>query len=105
MVKNMKVVIDGKVYNTQNSQKIACWENHYNCTDFYFEREELYKTKKGNWFLIGEGGALSKYSRRCGNGSTNGDGQKALTPDEAKEWLVDHDFQEEALNLFEFEEA
>jgi hypothetical protein len=92
----MKRVIEGKVYNTETATEIATWSNHYFPNDFHYCEETLYRTKKGAWFIAGEGGALSKYSRPCGsNGSCGGDGLEPISAKEAMEWLEQHEFTDE----------
>lgn len=68
----MKKVIEGKVYNTLTAEHIADNDNGCSIRDFHYCYEILYRTKKGNWFLYGEGGAMSKYSQPVGNNSTSG---------------------------------
>lgn len=83
----MKKIINGKVYNTDTAQFIGEWENNYNTGDFRYCREVLYKTKKGNYFVYGEGGPMSKYSKSCGNNSSTGSEDiELITPDEARMW-------------------
>lgn len=91
----MKRIIDGKVYNTQTAEGIASWHNGYYAGDFKRCEEALYRTKKGNWFLAGEGGPMSKYARLCGNGYSGGDGLEPITADQARQWLEDRDFTAE----------
>jgi len=104
----MKKVIDGKVYNTETAEEVHNWSNHYYRNDFGYCEETLYKTKKGNYFLYGEGGAMSKYSRPVGNnGQTGGDGITVMTKYEAVKWLENHDGDNVLIGLFseEIEEA
>jgi hypothetical protein len=86
----MKKVIDGKVYNTETAEKIGHWWNGYSNTDFNNCEESLYKTKKGQFFIAGEGGAFSKYSVSCGNGRGGGSGIVLLSENEAREWAEEH---------------
>lgn len=104
----MKKVIDGKMYNTETADEVATWSNHYYPNDFHYCEESLFRTKKGNWFLYGEGGAMSAYSRSVGNnGRGGGSDIRALTPDEARQWLEEKDQVEELERYFgsEIEEA
>jgi hypothetical protein len=104
----MKAVINGKRYDTETADLVAQWSNHYYPNDFHYCEEALYRTKKGNWFIHGEGGAMSSYSRPCGNnGSCGGEEIRVLTPDEAREWLEGKDRVEELELYFsdEIEEA
>lgn len=87
----MKKVIEGKLYNTETAEELASWHNGCSYNDFNYCREVLYRTKKGNYFIYGEGGAMSKYSRFCGNNSWDGgDDIVPLTIEEAKEWAETH---------------
>jgi hypothetical protein len=67
----MKAIIDGKTYNTETAEEIAGWHNDH--TGFTQYGEWIYKTKKGAYFVYGEGGAASPYSQPSGdNGYTGG---------------------------------
>ena len=61
----MKKVIDGKLYNTETAEKVASWANNYNRGDFNRVDQDLYLTKKGNYFMhqkgpVGYNGAVFK---------------------------------------------
>jgi len=81
----MKRVIDGKIYNTDTAERIGT-HGYSNFRDFRYENTDLYKTKKGAWFLCGEGGPLSRWSQSRGNEQTGGSGIEALTTTEALAW-------------------
>ena len=83
----MKQVIDGKSYDTDTADLLVHWHNGHNHGDFHRCEEDLYRTKKGNYFIHGEGGALSAWSEPCGNCRGGGSGIKALSPAEALEWI------------------
>jgi hypothetical protein len=76
----MKEIIGGKRYNTETATKIA--ENSSRCGrgDFRWFQESLYLTKKGSWFLAGEGYAMSKYAEAAG-GNLYGPGEKIIPLD------------------------
>lgn len=104
----MKRIINGKSYNTETAECVAYWSNSYYPGDFHYFEEGIYRTKKGAWFVAGEGGALSKYSRSCGgNGSCGGDGIEPISEKEAQEWLESRDLTGELEEHFssEIEEA
>jgi len=86
----MKKIINGKSYNTDTAEIIASFENGLGSRDFRNYSEELYKTKKGNYFLAGEGGAMTKYSRPVGNMTDGGSDIFVLSKTEAIEWLERH---------------
>jgi hypothetical protein len=89
----MKAVIEGRVYNTKTAEIIHSWDNRFYKSDFHYCEDSLYKTKKGNFFLVGSGGPLSKYSVSCGQNSWGGSDNNVtpLTKEEALRWLEDHD--------------
>ena len=81
----MKRIIQGKVYNTDTADRIG---NHVysNPGDFRYEDTDLFKTKKGAWFVQGEGGPLSRWSQSCNNGQRGGASIEAMTTSEALAW-------------------
>lgn len=86
----MKKIIDGKTYNTETAEYLGEY-SYSNSRDFHYCSEELYQTKKGTYFLYGEGGPLSKYAVPCGNRSYSaGEDIKILTEKETQEWAEDH---------------
>jgi hypothetical protein len=102
----MKKVINGKVYDTEKATLIGEYR-FSNPTDFYYYEEALYKSKKGQFFIAGEGGAMTKYAEALGNGSTgSGDGMELLSPEEALDWCENHDIDSDVIaQNFELEEG
>ena len=87
----MKKVIDGKTYNTETAECLANWWNGCSTADFGYCLENLYRTKKGTYFIAGEGGAMSKYAQSCGHNSVcGGEGITPLSEFEAREWVEVH---------------
>ena len=87
----MKIYRDRKCYNTETAEEVAS-VSHGNYSDFHSYSEELYLTKKGVWFLYGQGGPMSKYAESVGNGSiAGGAGFAVLSSDEALEWLEENE--------------
>lgn len=83
----MKRVIDGKRYNTDTAQRIAGAESSCNPGDFRYWEETLYRTKKGAFFVHGEGGPMSRWSEPVGsNGRGGGSGIMPMSDAEAREW-------------------
>lgn len=97
----MKKVVNGKMYDTDTAELIDVWDNKYNSNDFHYVEEKLYKTKKGAYFLYGEGGPLSSYAEKCGNGSCGSSDIRPMTKEEAIEWAE----KRELTDLFETEFA
>ena len=82
----MKRIIQGKVYNTDTANRIGS-HVHSHQGDFHFENTDLYKTQKGAWFICGEGGPYSRWSREISsNGLSGGSGIEAMTTTEALAW-------------------
>lgn len=97
----MKKVIGGKGYDTATADLIAEWSNHYFKNDFHYCEEDLYRTKRGSWFIHGQGGAMSKYQEPAGSNSwTGGSDITPLSQDEAFVWLQEHDFVIEVEKYF-----
>lgn len=87
----MKKVIDGALYNTETARIIGEWGNGYPTGDFNWCREDLYRTKSGKYFLHGRGGAMSKYSRSCGNNNwCGGEHIEPMSPTAARTWAEEH---------------
>ena len=86
-------IIDGIRFDTgaDGTELIGDYSYGYQ-SDFRHYCEDLYKTKKGNWFLVGEGNARSSYAEQVDT-NTWGGGKRTrrMTDQEAYEWLEDHD--------------
>ena len=88
----MKAIKNGKRYNTKTSTEVAKFWNSLSTSDFNHIHETLYRTTKGNWFLLADGGAMTKYSKPVGNmTSGSSDNIVPLTESEALEWLERHE--------------
>jgi hypothetical protein len=82
----MKKIINGKKYDTFTATEIFNWDND----QYGFSRcsETLYRKSTGEFFLYGQGGPMSKYSRRIDQNSwCEGEQIVPLTLEEAKLWL------------------
>lgn len=85
----MKKIISNKVYNTETAKLVGTWDNNYGVRDFNYCSEELYRKKNGEFFLHGEGNALSKYAQRYTDGMGYGEKIIPLTYDQAQRWAED----------------
>ena len=95
----MKKIINGKKYDTETAVWICNHSDGYT-SDFNFIDEDLYRKKTGEFFLAGEGGAMTEYSHTVSqNCWARGSGIFPLTINEAREWGEDH------MNCKEFEEV
>lgn len=103
----MKKVIDGRLYNTETAKLLGTWDNGHNPSDFMYEREKLYRTKSGAYFLYGYGGPMSRYAEACGNNNWSGGSEiQPMSPDAAREWAEKHLTGDEYIEAFgEPEEA
>lgn len=86
----MKKIISGKKYDTDTAKKIG--ERSYGqWGDLHHFVEKLYLKKTGEFFIHGEGGAMSKYSKQTGDNSWSG--SEAIIPlsyRSAAEWAEAH---------------
>lgn len=100
----MKKVINGKLYNTETAKCID-WVNVGNGkNDLNGYEETLYVTKKGNFFLHGEGwGKYMKPSPMGGYGY--GESIIPITKKEAENWVEENCSAETFEELFQVEEA
>ena len=104
----MKKVINGKVYNTETAELVHDWTNGYGRNDFKFRTKDLYRTKKGNWFIYHEGGPMTDMAVSVGSNSYGGSEDiEPISEKDALRFLESHDGAEEALKYFadQIEEA
>ena len=86
----MKRIINGMVYNTDQAGEIGRY-SYSHPGDFDYVSETLYKTANGAYFIAGEGGARSRYSRQVEQNTWSGGSEiRALYRDEAFEWAQSH---------------
>lgn len=84
----MRKIINGKIYDTETAEEIArTCADVLSASDFNFWRETLYLTKKGQYFLHGEGHALTKYATQRGNGSGWGETIILMNSAEVLKWF------------------
>jgi len=99
-------IIDGRKFRTTTATLacvIAC-SGTSQLADFHFERTGLFLSPRGQWFLAGEGGALSHWGRRSIDGNrTPGAGLQLISQTEARRLLEQHNGPVEA--FFESEEG
>lgn len=97
----MNKVIRGKRYNTETAKLVGTWEaNEPESSDFW-EKEELYQKRSGEFFLIGQGGAQTQYARfSMGGESKPGIELRPIEPEEASDWAEEHLTADEYEALF-----
>lgn len=81
----MKKIINGKKYDTDTATMMLEWRN--NQSGFRYCYEALYRKKTGEYFLFGEGGAMTRYYKSVGDNTyTGGNAITPMTEKEAREW-------------------
>ena len=102
----MKKIIDGKRYDTDTAAEIA---RHFtsNKSESNWADERLFRTKRGNWFLFGEGYADSRWCTVARDGMRGPGGWdiQPIAEEEALAWLERHGETDLIEQYFEVEEA
>lgn len=97
----MKRIIGGKRYDTETATLIGSGGGNAYPRDFHYYHESLYRTGRGAFFLAGEGGAMSHYSRPAyGGGTTGGSGIIPMSAEEALTWCETHLSPDEYEGIF-----
>lgn len=101
----MRKIIERKLYDTKTAEEIETFNNGLSYNDFNYYSEALYRKKNGEFFLAGEGHAMTKYAKHCAD-RTSTFGRKIipLSDDDAKSWLEEHADVETYLKYFSAEE-
>ena len=83
----MKKIIDGIRYDTEKATEIGS-ASYSNRSDFHHWDESLYKApRSGRFFIAGEGGPLSRWSKAIDRNSwSGGSGIISVEPEQAREW-------------------
>lgn len=97
----MKKIINGKLYDTETAKSMGSWHNTWDYRDFNYVCEELFRKRTGEFFLLGEGGPMSKYAVSVSNNSWSG-GEKIipLSAAKAREWAEEHLDAEDYAEIF-----
>ena len=96
----MKKVINGRLYNTDTATCLGGY-SFSSTRDFRYIEEYLYRTKRGSYFLHGEGGPLTKYREQVGQNEWGyGEDILPLTEEEAREWAEVHMDGDEYIDAF-----
>lgn len=97
----MKKIIRGKVYDTSTAQKLAQWENGEGYSSLTYVCETLYIKKTGEYFIHGEGGAMTQYAEaRDQNRWGSGERIMPMAYKEAAEWAEKHLDDDTYENIF-----
>jgi len=104
-VKKMKKIINGISYDTDTADEVV-YHSHGHRSDFHYIEEILYRTKKGNFFLVGKGGASTRYARTVSqNCWCGGTGWEILSTREALAFCESHGDVEIIEKYFSVEEG
>ena len=96
----MRKIIYGRMYNTETAECIGEYENMEDAGNFRYYSETLYKKRNGEFFLVGEGNALSPYGECRGSMRMSGERFTPYEEEEAKEWVEQHCDAETYIELF-----
>lgn len=88
----MKKIINGIVYDTKRSKCVGSWDNGRYMNDLLYFSEDLYQKENGEFFLFGQGNAMSKYASVSGKCDGSGKVIIPLTYILAQEWAEKHLF-------------
>ena len=98
---DMKQIINGKIYNTETADYIGNYETNCGSRDFGYEFTELYRTKKGAFFVAGNGGPYSRWSMPIGtNGMGGGSGIQTMTTEEALAWCEQSRIDADTISIY-----
>lgn len=96
----MKKIINGKIYDTNTAKELGDYYNGYAKNDFNYICETLYRKKTGEFFVLGEGGANTKYCSRTGDSWSAGAAIIPISYENAREWAEEHLGAEEYQEIF-----
>ncbi len=97
----MKAIINGRRYDTDAAQKLGTF-NANEDDRLTWVTEELYQKRTGEFFLAGEGGAMSRYAARTNwNHWKGGACIIPLEREEARQWAEQHLSADAYAQLFE----
>lgn len=86
----MKKIINGKKYDTTTAKRIGFYSNGYPYTDFRWCEETLYQKISGEYFIMGEGGAMSEYAKELFDKITHGSDIIPFDLEDAMHWCEKH---------------
>jgi hypothetical protein len=86
---HIRKVIEGKVYDTDTALFVhALFEDKGSIgLNFFVERTNLYRTRRGQFFIAGESGALKRWGQRYDDSYGPGRGLKLVSDAEAQRFL------------------
>ena len=97
----MKAVKSGRVYDTEKATLVGEWSTPVAANDFHYMHEALYRKRAGEYFIHGEGHAMTKYASHEYGGWTWGEEIVPVSMGEAREWAEKHLEADDYLAEFE----
>ena len=83
-------LIDEKEYDPAGSEKLGEWSPSELSGGFRFETETLYRTGKGNYFILRQGGLFSReHAFQGGETWYGGSSMRPVTEEEAYAWCCE----------------
>lgn len=82
----VRKVIGGRVFDTATADLVSEEWSDVPRSDFRYWHEALYRSPRGRWFLVGEGGGLSRWAVQSGDSWLDGSGMRVLSEADALEW-------------------
>ncbi len=104
----MKQIINGKIYNTETAQYICGLDCRHPRGDFRWHDTDLYRSRRGQYFLAGHGGPMTMWSVPVGNtGQRGGGGIKLISYSTARSYAEQGGLDESDMAAagFEIEEG
>ncbi len=87
----MKKIIDGKLYDTDTAKELCDLSPiGFSSSDFRWEDTRLYVTKKGAFFIAGEGNAMTRWAKTVGDTRSGGEGLQLIDEAEARDLIERH---------------
>lgn len=99
----MRMVINKRVYDTETARFIVGYHNGLSRGNFKFLSEDLYVTKKGQYFIHATGGPLTIYSESSGNNTWGIETIILLSKAEVYDWLEQRGYTQVIEKIFEDE--
>ena len=97
----MKKIINNKVYDTETAKMLGRMDNGFGYNDFDWVSESLFRKKTGEFFLLGEGGARTRYASNVGDNSwSSGSAIIPIGEERAREWAEHYLKADEYENIF-----
>lgn len=98
----MKKIIDGFRYDTEKAELVGRYNSGHPHSNFQWWTASLYRTKVAKrYFLAGEGGPMTQFSRRSGDSIGYGEKIIPLGAGEALEWAEQYLDPEDFEGYFE----